>query len=253
MNGTEGHSISDQPSAISHEKDPRARVLALIEVLLCSGFPTQIAIGATLSAFGFAAESSPGHYRIGFIVSISLADSVAVIGLVLLFLRSHGERPRDVLVGDRPWREAIAGLPLVVAALLIAAITLTVIQHLVPSLHNVEKNPLQDLMKSPLNAALFVLVAVVAGGLREEIQRAFLLHRFEAWLGGGAFGVLATSVAFGAGHLIQGVDAAVATGLLGAFWGLVYLKRRSMVAPLVSHAGFDVLQILAQMLNVASS
>jgi membrane protease YdiL (CAAX protease family) len=61
-----------------------------------------------------------------------------------------------------------------------------------------------------------------------------------------------TSVAFGAGHLIQGVDAALATGLLGAFWGSIYLRRRSMVAPLVSHAGFDVLQILAQVLNVAS-
>ena len=33
------------------------------------------------------------------------------------------------------------------------------------------------------------------------------------------------------------------TGLLGAFWGIVYLRRRSVVAPLVSHAGFDLLQI----------
>jgi CAAX protease family protein len=249
--------LSPEPSAPSpdreSDRDPRARILALIEVLLCSGFPTQIAIGATLGALGFAAESSPGHFRIGFIVSISLADSVAVIGLVLLFLRAHGEHPRDVLLGYRPpWREAIAGLPLVIVALLIAAIALTAIQHLAPALHNVEKNPLQELMKSPLNAALFVLVAVVAGGLREEIQRGFLLHRFDVWLGGGTLGIVVTSVAFGAGHLIQGVDAAVATGLLGAFWGWVYLRRRSMVAPLVSHAGFDVLQILAQMLNVAS-
>ena len=34
------------------------------------------------------------------------------------------------------------------------------------------------------------------------------------------------------------------TGLLGAFWGVVYLRRRSAVAPMVSHAGFDLLQIL---------
>jgi membrane protease YdiL (CAAX protease family) len=51
-------------------------------------------------------------------------------------------------------------------------------------------------------------------------------------------------VAFGAGHLLQGIDAALATGLLGAFWGAVYLRRRSCVAPMVSHAGFDLLQIV---------
>ena len=244
-------SLSPEPSIPSPERDPRARIVALIEVLLCSGFPTQIAIGTTLRASGFAPESSPGHYRIGFIVAISIADSIAVIGLVLLFLRTHGEHPRDVLLGDRPpFREALAGLPLVLVALGLAAIALTVTQLFAPSLHNVERNPLQELMQSPLNASLFILVALVAGGLREEVQRAFLLHRFEAWLGGGAVGVVVTSVAFGAGHLIQGVDAAVATGLLGAFWGSIYLRRRSMVAPLVSHSGFDVIQILAQVLNV---
>jgi hypothetical protein len=90
---------------------------------------------------------------------------------------------------------------------------------------------------------LFALAVVVAGGIREEIQRAFLLHRFEVWLGGRTVGVIVASAAFGAGHLVQGVDAVIATGLLGAFWGVVYLRRRSVVAPMVSHAGFDLLQI----------
>ena len=51
----------------------------------------------------------------------------------------------------------------------------------------------------------------------------------------------------GADILRQGgnaVDAAVATGTLGAFWGIVYLRRRSVVAPVVSHSGFNLLQIL---------
>ena len=61
-------------------------------------------------------------------------------------------------------------------------------------------------------------------------------------------GVAVTSAAFGAGHLLQGVDAALATGLLGAFWGVVYLRRRSALAPMVSHAGFDLVQIAAQVM-----
>jgi membrane protease YdiL (CAAX protease family) len=122
------------------------------------------------------------------------------------------------------------------------------VRLLVPWLHTVEHNPLQDLLRTPRDAWLFALVVVVAGGIREEIQRAFLLHRFEVWLGGGPVGVVVTSLAFGAGHLMQGVDAALATALLGAFWGVVYLRRRSAVAPMVSHSGFDLMQILQYML-----
>jgi membrane protease YdiL (CAAX protease family) len=32
--------------------------------------------------------------------------------------------------------------------------------------------------------------------------------------------------------------------VLGAWWAVVYLRRRSTIAPMVSHAGFDALQIL---------
>jgi membrane protease YdiL (CAAX protease family) len=87
------------------------------------------------------------------------------------------------------------------------------------------------------------VVVVIAGGVREELQRAFLLRRFERWLGGRGVGIVVTSTAFGAGHWIQGADAAVATGLLGAFWAIVYLRRQSSVAPVVSHSGFNLLQL----------
>jgi uncharacterized protein len=150
-----------------------------------------------------------------------------------------------VLIGRRPIvTEVVAGAPMVLIALSIALAVLAAVQRFLPSLHTVEHNPLQELLRSPRDAWLFALVVIIAGGIREEIQRAFLLHRFEGWLGGGTVGIICTSVAFGAGHLVQGADAALATGLLGAFWGIVYLRRRSCVAPMVSHAGFDLIQIL---------
>jgi membrane protease YdiL (CAAX protease family) len=114
-----------------------------------------------------------------------------------------------------------------------------------PSLHNVAHNPLQDLIRGPRNAGLFALVVIIAGGVREEIQRAFVLHRFNVWLGGGTVGIIVGSIAFGAGHLqVQGYDAAIATGLLGLFWGIVYLRRRSVIAPMVSHSGFNLIELL---------
>ena len=220
------------------------RLVALIEVIICSDFLSQFALGGTLSVFGYRPYTA-GRLNVSFVVGLSLADSALLIGLVIGFLYAHGERPRDVLVGRRPViGEAAVGVPLIVAAFIIAAAVLLIVKRFAPSLHTVELNPLQGLLSSRRNAALFALVVLVAGGIREEIQRAFLLHRFEQWLGGGATGVIVTSAAFGAGHLLQGVDAAVATGLLGAFWGIVYLWRRSCVAPMVSHSAFDLLQIV---------
>jgi len=232
----------------AHGRDPQLpihRIVAILEVLLCSDFPTQAAIGVTFAALGVQSYSSPGHLSVKYVVGVSLVDAIVLMALVFLFLYAHGERPRDVLMGHRRVsREIAIGLPLVVVSLAIGVAVLLTIRQLAPSLHTVEENPLQGLLTSPRDRWLFALVVIVAGGVREEIQRAFLLHRFETWLGGGRVGVIVTSTAFGAGHLLQGLDAAVATGLLGAFWGVIYLRRRSCVAPMVSHAGFDLVQIL---------
>ena len=46
-------------------------------------------------------------------------------------------------------------------------------------------------------------IAVLAGGVREELQRAFLLRRFEQHLGG-PVGVLVLSIAFGLGTIRKG-------------------------------------------------
>lgn len=223
-----------------------ARVVALLEVLLCSGFPTQLAIGGTYVAMGRRALNASGGLMTGYVVTVSLADTVVIVALVILFLLAHGERPREVILGRRPIVvEALAGWWLVFVALGVALLVAFVTQRVAPWLHTVPRNPLQDVLQSPRDAWLFALVVVVAGGIREEVQRAFVLHRFTSWLGGATTGLVVTSIAFGAGHLTQGADAAVATGLLGALWGAVYLRRGSAVAPMVSHAGFDLLQIVS--------
>jgi membrane protease YdiL (CAAX protease family) len=215
-------------------------------VLICSDAPTQFALGSTFMALGYRPFTPDGRQLlVGYVVTLSLVDTTLLIALILLFLHAHGEHPREVLLGRRPLvREALAGALLTFAALAIGVGILLTIQKLAPSLHTVETNPFQDLLGTRRGAATFALVVIVAGGVREEIQRAFLLHRFEVWLGGGTVGVIVTSTAFGAGHLVQGVDAAIATAALGAFWGVVYLRRRSAIAPIVSHSGFDLLQIV---------
>jgi membrane protease YdiL (CAAX protease family) len=238
---------SPEPSAIGpdSERPPlNGRIIAFIEILICSDFLTQFALGGTLAALGYR-PFVDGRLNVGYVVALSLGDAMLLVGLILLMLYVHGESARQVLFGHRRIvPEMTLGLPLMFLALGIAAVVLVTIRRFAPGLHTVPDNPLQELLRSPRDAWLFALVVLVAGGVREEIQRAFLLHRFEVWLGGPLVGIVVTSVAFGAGHLLQGVDAAVATGLLGAFWGILYLRRRSCLAPIVSHSGFDLVQIL---------
>ena len=228
------------------EKPPLiGRVVAIFEVLLCSDYLTQFAVGATLVAFGIRPKTSTGALSLRYVVLLSLIDTPLLIGLICLFIRTHNERIRDVLLGTRKiTREIQLGLVLIVGALVVAIASVVVVRLLVPSLHNLAANPLENLLQRPRDAWIFAVVVVIAGGVREEIQRAFILHRFDVWLGGPIVGLVVSSVAFGLGHVMQGNDVAVATGVLGVFWGIVYLRRRSCVAPIVSHAGFDLLEVL---------
>ena len=102
---------------------------------------------------------------------------------------------------------------------MLAVVVLSTARLVFPSLHNVKENPLQDLIQTPTQALILAIVATIGGGLREEIQRAFILHRFEQHLGGAHVGSILYSLVFGLGHSLQGWDAVLTTAMLGAFWG----------------------------------
>ena len=224
---------------------PLERAAAALEVLLCSGFPTQLFIIGILAVFGVRLQTPNGGYNAPFIFALTLADTVLLTLLIWLFLRARRESFGDVLFGVRSIGvEALLGVLLVPVSFLIVVFVLVLVQHVAPSLRNVPHNPLADLAKTRGEAIAFALVVMIAGGVREEIQRGFILHRFEGFLGGGAVGIVVFSTIFGLGHLEQGHDVALATAVLGAFWGLIYLRRRSIAAPMVSHAGFNLLQVV---------
>ncbi len=222
------------------------RLRALFEVFLCSGLPTQLLIELALVTAGVRPFSGGDHLNAPFIFVVALTDSALIVILVALLLRANGESFRAVVVGDRRLaREVLTGVSLVLPVIVGAALVIVAARSLWPALHNVPDNPLIGMLHSRWDIALFAITAVVAGGVREEVQRAFLLTRFEQHLGGPWVGLVLTSVAFGAGHAIQGWDATVVTGLLGLTWGAVYLRRRSAVAPMISHIGFNGVQVVA--------
>jgi membrane protease YdiL (CAAX protease family) len=250
--------VSDDPSAEIQAVPPveleplhnqltawQQRVLALLEVLLCSSLPTQVLIAAILGAIGISPRDGD-QLSLTFVFVLSVADTVVLVALMVALTRAHGDSPWLLWRGRAPlFPEIVVGLMLVPVAVFMVAFLIGIIRTFAPELHNVPENPLESLATGGAGAAaIFAVVAIVAGGIREELQRAFLLQRFERHLGGATVGVIVLSTAFGLGHALQGWDAAIATGTLGAFWAVLYLRRRSSVAPMVSHAGFNSIEVL---------
>lgn len=225
------------------------RVLSGMEVFLCSGFPTQLLLAVALQALGWSPFGPSGTLSLRYIATLSLVDTLIIVLLAHLFLVSRGDRPGLVYFGDRRvGRETLLGV-LVLPAILLGIATLSLaLRHFAPWLHNVPENPLEALMRDRLGLAVFAVVVVLAGGVREEVQRAFVLHRFTQHLGGPRVGLWLFSVMFGVGHLLQGYDAAILTAVLGLVWGALYLQRGSIVAPMVSHSLFNLAEVVKQAL-----
>jgi membrane protease YdiL (CAAX protease family) len=216
---------------------------ALLEVCLCSGPLTQLIVGGLLLLLGVA-PGPEGRLTLSFVAGLALLDTVLLVGLIFSLLRFGGESPRQVLLGSRPVRGEVArGLWLLPSALMIFALTALAIAKWAPGLFPAQ-NPFAGLAATRGGLIVFALTVMLAGGVREEIQRAFILHRCEQRLGGAIVGVIGFGIVFGAAHYLQGGSAMIITGLLGTFWSVVYLMRRSVVAPMVSHAAFDLLQVI---------
>ena len=181
----EEQSSGDSPEPPATATSPLlvARLAALVEVIVCSDYPTQFALAQTLNAAGFSPLDANGRLSLGYIVTLSLVDTVLLIGLIVLFLRAHGERLSDVMLGMRPIAgEVRLGAQLTVAAVVLGVAVLIAIQALVPGLRNVAHNPLEDLMTGPRNTAIFAIVVVVAGGCaRKSSARSCCTASTSGW------------------------------------------------------------------------
>jgi membrane protease YdiL (CAAX protease family) len=240
---------------------------AVLQAFIVSGIPTQVVVFLVLwIGFGLEPFENVNSLNISFefIATLLLADTALIAILIRVFLILSGEDSRDVFLGRRKiGREIIGGL--LILPLVFAAVTGIVLlfRVLAPWMHTVQENPLAQFMKTPFDAAIFLLVVVLAGGVREELQRGFILHRsaqihFEIpifgrklHIGGVRQGLVMFSLTFGLLHLDQGLDVSAALALLGFFWGLLYLRRRSVVMSMTNHACFNASQV-AQVLIARS-
>jgi len=230
---------------IAVRPNPIPRWLAIVEVIAVSGVPTGLLVATIVMLATNMTPFDEGGLTLEFLATVMLLDTALIAVLIRVFLELAGEDSRSVFIGRKPiWGEMWRGLALV--PVMFAGVTAIVLglRALMPWLNTVKVSPLEQYMKTPLDASIFLVVVVLGGGVREELQRAFVLHRFDQALGGVKLGLLAFSVLFGVLHLDQGIDVAIAIGSLGLFWGVLYVRRRSAVMGMTNHAGFNALQVV---------
>lgn len=236
-------------------RSPVGRLFAAFQVLLVSGIPTQIVVffflighGSPMGSDGSALAADATKISFQFFAMISLLDTALIAILIRVFLTMTGERSDDVFLGwRRPAGEIVLGLLLIPLLWLAVVALMLIVTTWLPWLHTVPNNPYGAYIDTPLKAVLFMVVVMIAGGVREELQRAFIIHRFDQSLGGARLGLAIYSVVFSLFHLTQGVDVALIVGAMGVLWGVLYIRRRSAIMPMVSHAGFDAAQVLQQL------
>lgn len=88
----------------------------------------------------------------------------------------------------------------------------------------------------------FAALSIGAGVSEELLFRGFLLYYLARYLPdlNGWPAILIASAAFGFAHLFQGWRGMLATGALGAIFGLLYAVTGSLFAPVVLHAAIDL-------------
>jgi membrane protease YdiL (CAAX protease family) len=89
----------------------------------------------------------------------------------------------------------------------------------------------------------FILVVVVAIA-EETIFRGYLILRFRAVTASTTIAVLLSAFVFSLGHGYEGTAGVITVGVLGLAFALVYIWRKSLVAPMVMHFLQDFLSII---------
>jgi uncharacterized protein len=219
------------------------KLLAFFEVILLSGLassslaylPLFIVHGKKLDLLASNAKT------VSFFLILESAITLLLLAAVLGI---HGESFRDLGLRLDRWKTNLSiGLALVPLLFLINALVAFVFRTYLPK-YFVEQNPLIDIIRTPQQLVLFIFSALFAGGIKEELQRAFIIRRFSRYLGGAGLGLVLWSFAFGAGHSAQGAQGITAAVLYGFAFGILYLMRGSLIPPMVAHGVYNSLVLL---------
>ncbi|MTI40895.1 CPBP family intramembrane glutamic endopeptidase [Fulvivirga lutimaris] len=92
-----------------------------------------------------------------------------------------------------------------------------------------------------------VFMWIVAAFGEEFFYRGFIMKRLSQILGDTTktwrIGALISAVFFGLAHMYQGPSGMITTGMIGFILGLIFMKERTLIVPILVHGIYDMIGI----------
>jgi len=224
------------------------RLRAAFEIVMVSGLVSSFASGFLVS-FVFAVfrhgRNGGSLLEMGIEALVMYQMLESAITFLILWKLMEVRRETFAMLGLRwkQWKTNVLLGILAVPCLIILSVMVNLVFRFFLPEYFLEKNPLMEMIHSPQHLALFIFTVILAGGIKEELQRAFILRRFHH-LGGTGIGLVVWSLVFGAGHYMQGPQAICGAAVLGFVFGVLYLIRGNLIPPMVAHSAYNAMTLL---------
>lgn len=88
----------------------------------------------------------------------------------------------------------------------------------------------------------FALISLTAGIGEEALFRGFVQTLAQSWTGSTLAGLLLASILFGLFHSVS-LAYVVVAGVVGFYFGLLWLQTDNLLAPITAHAAYDLVAI----------
>jgi len=230
---TVGAPNGDVPAGPAPEFGPSEQLLELL-VFLFLIVPSMI-----LSLFVYGHEKA----TFGLVAWATIARDLALVALIAFFVWRNGEPVARIgwTLGSG-WREIVLGAAMFVPFLYVVQFIERVFTAwgLSTPLHP----PAFLTPRGAPDVALAVALVVVVALAEETIFRGYLLLRLRAITRGVFWAVVLSAAIFSTGHGYEGSAGMATVGVVGIIFAVIYMWRKSLVAPMVMHFLLDFIGIV---------
>lgn len=228
-------------SSPSLETAPRSvgtpdRTRQLLELLV---FLFLIVPSMVLAEFAYGQEKA----TFGLVAWATMLRDLALVCLILYFVWRSGEGIRALGWRFRR-RDILLGLVLFVPFTIVTGWLDSLFVAVGMSGPSPGHAPAYVKPSGGVDMVLALLLVVVVAISEETMFRGYLLLRMRGIGTSGLWAVILSSVIFALGHGYEGTAGVLTVGIMGAVFAVVYLWRRSLVAPMTMHFMQDFLGIV---------
>ena len=185
-----------------------------------------------------------GSLSFTLVASATILRDLGLVSLIFFFIWRNGEPlSRIGWVFINRWKDVLLGMGLFVPFFFGTNLldqTLQAAGFSSPSTPLPSYMVAKDAIQYLLAAALVAVVALT----EETVFRGYLILRLKTVTGNPFLAVLLSAVIFSIGHGYEGSAGVITVGFMGFVFGLVYLWRQSLAAPIVMHFLQDFIGIV---------